>query len=89
VDAEFEWMVQREDFEGGSVHVQLADATDSAAFDAAAADYGVVTPDGEDDTFRYVSWDDAVAVGDVLDALVASGTVAWAEPAWIEKPAWW
>lgn len=90
VDAGFEWLVQQVDFEGGSAHVQLAEAATEDEIVAFAESIGVsVAADDADANFRYLAWSDDTSVSSVLVNASASEVVGWCEPTWIEKPAWW
>ena len=90
VDAGFEWMVQREEFEGGAAHVQLAEGATFADVRAFADSLGVdASEDSNDATFVNLTWTDVTGVGAVLANAAANDAVGWSEPTWIEKPAWW
>lgn len=90
VDAGFEWMVQRVDFEGGAVHVQLAEGATQDDVAAYAQSMGLThTADPADPTFAFLNWTDTTGVADVLANAGTTESIAWAEPKWIEKPAWW
>ncbi|MBM4367656.1 MAG: hypothetical protein FJ102_15700 [Deltaproteobacteria bacterium] len=87
VDAGFEWMEQGDAHRGGSVHVKLT--SESAAASVAAQLGGTTYADENDDTLAYVDWTGDENVAAVLGSLREGGNLAWGEPTWTEKPAWW
>jgi hypothetical protein len=90
VNAAFESLVQREDFEGGGVSAAFAEgasATDVEALAAAAGAEEAAQADGSSDwTLR---WTDATPVGAVLTSLSASSLYVSGAPIWIRQPEWW